>query len=467
MPEDVLSCESCGTATGWYNSEPESAESAVSKSNYLAAEVSHPPHGIIGKTLLKRIVNFFKRLRDAQEIGSDLYIKFHKEVEFYKAHKRGVAGYERPLQEAGEIIKEGAITIRKTALGVAEAGESFLKYATDLLTGKKGVVYTEVRTAHHTRILPGLLEINDNLKTWSLDQTGKTCYHLTIQIESFFHETFGKAFEGADCPWLNTENRLVALFGSKMLSTVNYGVNFLNAFWNSRQMVYGDGDGKNMGSFLGSDTVPSHEIGHGITERLSPNGIAYSFDAGGINESLSDITAISFSHWNNGKKTIEDASAQGKWLIGEGLVLKAIGNALRNMADPGTAFKNQPMLGSDPQEGFGLYSAWMNNPDQDPHLTSATGNLWFVKVCENLAAIHPGLHSYDLPLHLVLWSLPKMHTDITYPEWAALTLETVADRFGENSPEWNAVYNAWSQVEVPLAASSVLQPHHTPALMVG
>ena len=55
--------------------------------------------------------------------------------------------------------------------------------------------------------------------------------------------------------------------GMKMISSVNYGRNYNNAYWDGRQMTYGKGDGKIFNSFVILD-VCGHEIAHGVTQHL-------------------------------------------------------------------------------------------------------------------------------------------------------------------------------------------------------
>ena len=49
-------------------------------------------------------------------------------------------------------------------------------------------------------------------------------------------------------------------------STVHYGRNYDNAFWNGKQMVYGDGDGDLFGNFTKALDVIRHELTHGIVQ---------------------------------------------------------------------------------------------------------------------------------------------------------------------------------------------------------
>ncbi|NRD68921.1 peptidase M4, partial [Corallococcus exiguus] len=54
--------------------------------------------------------------------------------------------------------------------------------------------------------------------------------------------------------------------GTALISTVHYSRNYVNAYWDGTQMVYGDGDGVNSIE-LGKDAdVTVHELTHAVTE---------------------------------------------------------------------------------------------------------------------------------------------------------------------------------------------------------
>ena len=54
--------------------------------------------------------------------------------------------------------------------------------------------------------------------------------------------------------------------GMKLDSTVHYGQEYNNAFWNGEQMVYGDGDGEIFQRFTKCIDVIGHELTHGVTQ---------------------------------------------------------------------------------------------------------------------------------------------------------------------------------------------------------
>ncbi len=106
--------------------------------------------------------------------------------------------------------------------------------------------------------------------------------------------------------------------GMDLISTVHYGVGYQNAFWDSTQMVYGDG-------FSQADDVVGHELTHGVTEHES--NLYYYYQSGAINESFSDVWG-EFVDLTNSSGT---DTAGTRWQMGEDI--PGFG-AIRDMQDP-------------------------------------------------------------------------------------------------------------------------------------
>jgi len=68
--------------------------------------------------------------------------------------------------------------------------------------------------------------------------------------------------------------------GLRLDSTVHFGQQFDNAFWNGRQMVYGDGDGQLFNRFTIAIDVIGHELTHGVTQFSS--GLIYQDQPGAL-----------------------------------------------------------------------------------------------------------------------------------------------------------------------------------------
>ncbi|MDN4071908.1 MULTISPECIES: M4 family metallopeptidase [Fictibacillus] len=94
--------------------------------------------------------------------------------------------------------------------------------------------------------------------------------------------------------------------GMEIISSVHYGVDYNNAFWNGEQMTYGDGDGTFFIPLSAALDVAGHEMTHGVTTHSA--GLLYRNESGALNEAFSDIfgALIDSDDWEVG----EDAMAQ-------------------------------------------------------------------------------------------------------------------------------------------------------------
>lgn len=148
--------------------------------------------------------------------------------------------------------------------------------------------------------------------------------------------------------------------GYRILSRVHYGSNYENAFWDGTQMTYGDG-ANTFHPLSGALDVVAHEINHGFTEFHS--GLGYSDQAGGLNESFSDIA---------GKTAEFFYKAAPTWDLGSD-IFKGSG-ALRYMCAPST-------------DGRSIDNASKMTPSLDPHYSSGPPNKAFCRASKRLSEI--------------------------------------------------------------------------------
>jgi vibriolysin len=117
--------------------------------------------------------------------------------------------------------------------------------------------------------------------------------------------------------------------GAQIKSTVHHKINYVNAFWNGTQMVYGDGDGVQSSPLTVLDVI-GHEITHAVTERSS--NLTYANESGALNEGMSDIFGAAIEAYRDGAVT------GNTWKIGEECWTPGTaGDALRYMNNPGLA----------------------------------------------------------------------------------------------------------------------------------
>lgn len=161
--------------------------------------------------------------------------------------------------------------------------------------------------------------------------------------------------------------------GLNVIANVNFGVNYNNAFWDGTRMVFGNGDDTIFQDFTHDIDVPGHELTHGVTQYTA--GLEYTDQPGALNEATSDIFGACIDARAHG----EDAGTFN-WLIGEGVMAPELyGEAIRSMANPGTAYDN-PILGKDPQPA--TMAGYV--PGGDPHLNSGIINRWFYLMAVDL-----------------------------------------------------------------------------------
>ncbi len=134
--------------------------------------------------------------------------------------------------------------------------------------------------------------------------------------------------------------------GMKLKSTVHFGSNFNNAYWNGESMTYGDGDGKRFAPLTAALDVVGHEMTHAVTERTA--GLNYSFQSGALNESFSDVFGELIEQWHEHPSTFAttDGAKSSDWMIGEDVFTPSTdGDALRSMKAPGTSHPGDPQPG--------------------------------------------------------------------------------------------------------------------------
>jgi len=148
--------------------------------------------------------------------------------------------------------------------------------------------------------------------------------------------------------------------GATLTSSVHYSNNYCNAFWNSSQMVYGDGN-TSQGCYplARAVDVTAHELTHAVTENES--NLNYSGEPGGLNEAYSDIFGAFTEAWvDGGKSGTTLAVSSDTWLVGEDILPPA----LRYMNDPAA-------------DGVSLDYWTSTAGTKDVHYSSGIGNLAF------------------------------------------------------------------------------------------
>ncbi|RZA13931.1 MAG: M4 family peptidase, partial [Lysobacteraceae bacterium] len=238
--------------------------------------------------------------------------------------------------------------------------------------------------------------------------------------------------------------------GQGAKSYVHVGNNWGNAAWYANAMYYGDASGGYL-PFTALD-IAGHEMSHGVTQATS--GLAYSGDAGGLNEATSDIFGTMVEYYAN------NSNDPGDYVIGEKLFTNnaAMNKAIRWMFKPSL-------------DGISYDCYPGSLAGVDPHYSSGVGNHFYYLLAEgavvptgfgagtwaNLSTSqmvcngNTSLAGIGRDKASKIWFralTTYMTSGTTYPAARAATLQAAADLYGNGSAEYNAVNAAWAAVNV-------------------
>ena len=135
----------------------------------------------------------------------------------------------------------------------------------------------------------------------------------------------------------------------RLTMRVHFGQHYENAFWDSRQMTFGDGD--TLMYPLVTIGIGAHEISHGFTEQHSD--LIYVGQSGGMNEAFSDMAAQAAEFYSQGENS---------WSIGSDIMKEESGlKALRFMDEPSRDGRSinrveQYSKGMDVHHSSGVYN---------------------------------------------------------------------------------------------------------------
>eukprot|EP00211_Chloroparvula_japonica_P002728 CAMPEP_0119120254 /NCGR_PEP_ID=MMETSP1310-20130426/1366_1 /TAXON_ID=464262 /ORGANISM="Genus nov. species nov., Strain RCC2339" /LENGTH=519 /DNA_ID=CAMNT_0007109721 /DNA_START=68 /DNA_END=1627 /DNA_ORIENTATION=- len=160
----------------------------------------------------------------------------------------------------------------------------------------------------NTQNLPGTL-VRSEGEPASSDENVNQAYDNAGYCYNYYFDVFGR--DSYD------DN------GASLNSTVHYGVNYDNAFWNGEQMVYGDGDNIIFSAFTNDLSVICHELSHAVTEYTS--GLIYWQESGALNEAYSDIMGASSVFYTNAPNglNVDDQRINPDlgWVVGHNITL--------------------------------------------------------------------------------------------------------------------------------------------------
>lgn len=225
--------------------------------------------------------------------------------------------------------------------------------------------------------------------------------------------------------------------GLRLDATVHYGRDYANAFWNGRQMVYGDGDGELFRRFTVALDVIGHELTHGVVQFEAD--LEYEGQSGALNESFADVFGSLVK-----QRALGQTAAEADWLVGAGLFTEAVrGRALRSLKEPGTAY-DDPVLGRDPQPAHMRDYVETDEDNGGVHVNSGIPNKAFYEV-----AVRLGGFAWERAGRIWYHALTeRLSRRATFQEAADATLAAAVELYGLRSPEAQAVREGWAAVGI-------------------
>ncbi|KAH9907222.1 Metalloprotease [Xylariomycetidae sp. FL2044] len=358
---------------------------------FRGAASGQPHHSIVPESMLRHI-------SESQDVDEDTRSSAKRDLE----HLQGVVGKYQKAQTAGQ----------KTLAASAEDSKTEKTYR---------AVYDAKNTEDEAN-LPGTVLRVEGQKAVK-DESANEAFDNAGKVLSFYKDIFN---------WQSIDNQ-----NAHVISSVHFGKNYENAFWDPEiaQMVYGDGH-TFLTNFTGCIDVIGHELTHAVTEYTSP--LDYTGQSGALNEHVSDVFGIMV------KQRVQNETAdKADWLIGEDCIMPGVkGVALRSMKAPGTAY-DDPRFGKDPQPAnFKDYKVTTED-NGGVHMYSGIPNKAFYN-----AAVAFGGYSWE-KAGKIWWETMQsgqIPSKCTFVQFADVTVEQAETLFGEDAA--TTVRKAWNDVGV-------------------
>lgn len=272
--------------------------------------------------------------------------------------------------------------------------------------------------------LPGRLVRSTVSDAATGDPIADAAFENAVVVQAFYADVFGQTS--------------ITGVGDALVSSVHYGHEINNAFWNGSQMVYGNGDGRNLLPFALSLEVVAHELSHAVMSAAS--NLFYHGESGALNESFCDVMA-SLVVQRHRDQDVETAD----WIIGREVVGPELGVAGFRSFTAEPAYRDHPTL-DDPQPKH--FSDFVNTASDDGgvHINVGIANHAYYLAAKALggrAWERAGRIWYDAFMHLP--------THATFVDAAEATVRVAGQLFGNKSEEQRAFREGWKGVGVAVA----------------
>ncbi|WP_235062656.1 M4 family metallopeptidase [Thalassobacillus devorans] len=223
--------------------------------------------------------------------------------------------------------------------------------------------------------------------------------------------------------------------GMAIKSSVHFGEDYNNAFWNGHQMTYGDGDGEFFIPLSAGLDVAAHEMTHGVISHSG--GLKYQFQSGALNEAFADIFGALVDE--------ED------WEVGEDIMAEAAKESgrtsLRSLSDP----SKYPVGATYAPygDGNGMYPSHMDEYYDLPRDLD-NGGVHINSSIINHAAYYTGEQIGKDKLGQIYYRALTVYftPDTNFSQARKALIQSAADIYGEGSEEVQATEYGLNQVGI-------------------
>jgi len=341
---------------------------------------------------------------------------------------------EAMLKSDDPSIRESALRTLTSSARIRGEREIVGAIRSAMITNAIGIKHRSIYNAKNMPLspaqLPGTL-VRDEGQAATADASVNQAYDALGATYDFYKNVLGRnSIDG---------------HGTRLVGTVHFGKSYNNAFWNGKQMVFGDGDNIIFRDFTRSLDVVGHELAHGVTEFSA--GLEYHNQSGALNESFSDVFGSLVKQY-----AAKQTASQADWLIGSEILAPGInGVALRSMKNPGSAYDDPRLGGKDPQPKH--MQDFVELPDDDlgdnggVHYNSGIPNFVFYLVASRL-----GGYAWDQAGAIWYQSLQQLSPMAQFQDCADITAQVAAAKFGTGSNQQKTVIAAWDEVGIKITA---------------
>jgi len=340
------------------------------------------------------------------------------------------------------------------------------------------IVLNYQRHNHHTNIFPSYeataIDFTDNNNDWTAAE-----YHnanmddgaIDVMDNMIWVSDYWKGIHDRNS-WNNANGDVI-----NFVHIYQDNKPYDNAYWNGKNMHFGDGNGKPEGNSQRDPVATSlddcaHELAHGVNS--STANLLYRWESGAMNEAFSDIWAACIT--NYAKAQDPSISGESTWRLFE----------KSNRPDstiPGLRDMKNPLIFSQPSTYHSRF--WEDGdfvschaPDQGAvaslyndmcgvHTNSGVLNKWFYLITDGEAGTNTKNKTYNITglgfavsQRIAYLMQLNLTPNAGYANAMTVSLNVTATAYGYGSTQYNTVKSAWAAVGVD--TSNVYNMANTP-----